>query len=139
MTRQRIPEISKIGYIRSDQLPHNVMLQSMAGLVIGVAADITWIQFVGEAELSWEGTTVNGGRQEKSTLKFDTHTVIPDVRDITFVVRCASGLGYLIGTREGRRPVVNYTETTGKRTGNRAARTYTITHVAQKSVIECAL
>ena len=139
MTQQRIPEIAKIGFIHPATLPRNLMLQSMAGLVIGVAADITWLPFVGEAVLSWEGTAVNGGRQEKSTLKFCTHSVIPDDSRLAFVVRCASGLEYLIGTREGRRPVVNYTETTGKRSGDRAARTYTITHVAQKSVLQCAL
>ena len=139
MTQQRIPEIAKIGFICSAQLPRDIMLQSMAGLVVGVAAEITWLPFVGEAVLSWEGTVLNGGRQEKSTLKFSTHAIIPDDRSIAFVVRCASGLEYLIGTREGRRPVITYAETTGKRTGDRAARTYTITHVAQKSVLQCAL
>lgn len=139
MTPQRIPEIVKVGFLSSALLPPDIMLQSIAGLVIGVPAQITWIPFVGECVLSWDGTLLNGSRQEKATLKFNTNYNIPDDRPLAFVVRCASGHEYIVGAREGRHPIISYSETTGKRTGDRAARAYSITHVAQKSVLECAL
>lgn len=139
MISQRIPGIIKIGYLKSSQLPPDIMLQSIAGLVIGIPTQITWIPFVGECFLSWEGSLLNGGRQEKSTLKFNTCSVIPDDIHLAFVVRCASGKEYVIGAREARYPVVTYSETTGKQSGDAAVRSYTITHIAQKSVLECAL
>lgn len=136
---QRIPGITKIGYLRTLQLPRDVMLQSMAGIKIGLSAYVTWLPVAGEASLSWNGSISNRAPQEKSTLTFKTHFSIPCDERIAFVVKCASGRHYLIGSREGRRPIVSYTETTGKTNGDPAVRSYTITHIARKSVLECAL
>lgn len=91
----------------------------------------------GRPTLSWEGSKVNGTRQEKSTLEFSTSQPLPEGENLAFVITGAGGKQYLIGTREGKYPIINYSETTGEPGGSPAVRTYKITHIAQKSVLPC--
>lgn len=140
MIRQRIPGIVRIGFMDSAQLPPDIMMQSLLGIVIGIpAVTVTWVPFTGEPLLTWEGSVLNGARCEKATLKFSSDAEIPDGRRLAFVVRCASGLAYVVGAREALFPQVTYSETTGSRSGDGAVRAYTVTHLAQKSVLQCAL
>lgn len=82
---------------------------------------------------------VNNARQEKGTLKFITNDNIPDYEPLAFVMTTPGNQQYIVGKREGRFPVINYSDTTGQRAGDRAARTYTVTYVAPKAAIECVV
>ena len=139
MTTNHIPGIREIRMVKCADLPANVMFQSMVGCVIGLALPSTVIPFFGKPTLKWEGTEVNGGRQEKSTLEFASDFHIPTGERVAFVVSCVSGRQYLIGSREPKFPKVEYSNTTGTPGGDRAVMTYKITHLAEKSVLPCAL
>lgn len=132
-----IPGIVKIEVVRCAELPANVMLTAITRGSVTLVLEPEEVTFYGQPKLKWEGMIVNKAPQEKSTLEFKTpHRLHDDVR-LAFIVSTASGKKYLIGSREGKYPVVTYTETTGTPDGEAALRTYKITHIARKSVLEC--
>ncbi|MBD5258456.1 MAG: hypothetical protein K2L73_02180 [Muribaculaceae bacterium] len=139
MTHLSLPGIKKIQVIRCNQLPPGLMLHSICGCMVALSLPSHSVAFNGRPLLTWEGTMVNGGRQEKSTLEFTTAEPLPEGENLAFVVTGAGGKQYLIGTREGRFPIVAYSETTGSPNGDAAVRTYKITHIARKSVLPCVL
>lgn len=139
MSCHSVPGIVRIAIVRCDDLQSGLMLHSICGCVVAIAAPSELIEFSGKATLTWEGSKVNGTRQEKSTLQFTTIHELPEGERLAFVVTTAGGEQYLIGTKEGRYPVINYSDTTGESGRTAAARTYKITHIAQKSVLRCVL
>ena len=132
-----LPGIVKIEMVRCDQLPDNVMLTAITRGVVTLVLQPQEVKFYGQPSLKWEGSLVNKAPQEKSTLEFRTPMRLRDDVRLAFIVTAASGKKYLIGSREGKYPVVTYTETTGAPDGEAALRTYKITHIARKSVLEC--
>lgn len=134
-----LPGIVRIEMVRcADLIPH-LMYASISGFVPALAVPTVEIRFYGTPSLKWDGTTVNGARQEKSTLEFATADRLPEGEWLAFAVTVASGRQYLVGTREPRYPQITYSETTGAPDGEAALRTYKITHIAQKSVLPCIL
>lgn len=134
-----LPGITKIQIVRCSDLASGLMLHSICGCVVAIAAPSVSVPFVGRPMLKWEGTKVNGSRQEKSTLEFSTTEPLPEGENLAFVITGASGKQRLIGTREGKYPKIDYSESTGEPGGSPALRTYKITHIAQKSVLPCVL
>ena len=132
-----LPGIVKIEVVRCDQLPDNVMLTAITRGVVTLVLQPQEVKFYGQPSLKWEGSLVNKAPQEKSTLEFRTPMRLRDDVRLAFIVTAASGKKYLIGSREGKYPVVTYTETTGAPDGEAALRTYKITHIARKSLLEC--
>ena len=139
MSSYSLPGITRICIVRCAHLAPHLMLHSICGGLVAIAAPYETVEFTGRPTLTWEGTKANGDRQEKATLEFSTLRALPEGERLAFVVTAASGQQYLIGTREGRYPVIGYTHTTGDTTGSPAVRTYKITHTAQKSVLECVM
>lgn len=139
MSCRTLPGIRKIEIVRCADLQAGVMLHSICGCVVAVTAPSEKIDYSGRATLQWEGTKVNGGRQEKSTLEFTTIHHLPEGVNLAFVVTTADGLQYLIGSREGRFPKIEYNESAGEPGRTAAARTYKISHIAQKSVLRCIM
>lgn len=139
MNCSSLPGISKIQIVKCDDLPGGAMMSSICGCIVAIVAPAIPIKFVGRPTLTWEGAKVNGQRQEKSTLEFTTLHPLPEGENLAFVVTGAGGRQLLIGTREGRYPIINYSESTGQPGGSPAVRTYKITHIAQKSVLPCVL
>lgn len=115
------------------------MLHSICGCIVAIAAPSETVEFVGRPILSWDGSKVNGTRQEKTKLEFSTIHPIPEGVNLAFVVTAADDRQFLIGSREGRFPVIEYTETTGEPGRSASVRTYKISHIAQKSVLPCVL
>jgi len=115
------------------------MLHSICGCVVAIAAPSETVEFCGRPVLSWEGSKVNGTRQEKTKLEFSTIHHLPDGENLAFVVTAADGRQYLIGSREGRYPKIEYSDTTGETGRTASIRTYKISHIAQKSVLPCVL
>lgn len=111
----------------------------MTGQLVAISAPITAINIIAKATYTWEGNTVNNARQEKGTLKFITNDYIPDHEPLAFVLTTPDQQQYIVGKRERCYPVIKYSDTTGQRAGDRAARTYTVTYVAQKAAIECVV
>lgn len=139
MSSYSLPGITRIRIVRCADLGPHLMLHSICGCVVAIAAPYETVEFTGRPTLTWEGTKAHGDRQEKATLEFSTLRELPEGERLAFVVTCASGRQYLIGTREGRYPVITYTHSTGDPSGTAAARTYKITHTARKSVLVCVL
>ena len=135
----RLPEIVELGYVPCRLLTPDLMLQSMTGQVVAISAPITSVNIISQATYNWEGSIVNHARQEKGTLKFITLDSIPDDEPVAFVLTTAARKQYLIGKREGRFPVITYSDTTGQRAGDRAARTFTVTYIAAKAALECVV
>lgn len=115
------------------------MFASISGAVIDLSLPAIRIKFFGTPSLKWEGSVVSGARQEKSTLEFTTDFRIPEGELLAFVVTTASSKQFLIGAREPKYPMIQYSDTTGAPDGDAALRTYKITHIAQKSVLPCFL
>ncbi|MDE5988944.1 MAG: hypothetical protein K2H17_06065 [Duncaniella sp.] len=139
MSRYSIPGLRKIQIIRCKDLPSGLMLHSICGCIVAIVAPAVSVEFVGRPVLRWEGSKVNGTRQENSTLEFSTVNPLPEGEKLAFVVTTAAGKQYLIGAREGCAPIINYSDSTGEPGGSAAVRSYKITHVAQKSVLPCVL
>lgn len=125
--------------IRCTDIHPHVMYVSLCGAVVALALSAVTVKFYGMPSLKWDGSLVNGSRQEKATLEFSTTEKLPEGERLAFVLTVASGKQYLIGAREPKYPQINYTETAGAPDGDAALRTYKITHVAQKSVLPCVL
>lgn len=139
MQTNTLPGIVKIQMVRCADIQPHVMLTSICGAQIALAVPSSTIKFFGTPSLKWDGNMVNGSREEKSTLEFSTTEILPEGERLAFVMTVASGKQYLIGAREPKYPVINYTETAGAPDGDAALRTYKITHTAQKSVLPCIL
>lgn len=139
MSSFSLPGISRIEIVLCDDLPSRVMEHSMCGCIVALAVPSVRIGFSGSPSLTCEGTIVSGQRQEKSTLEFSTLHRLPEGKLLAFVVSCVNGSQYLIGSREGRFPVINYTDTSGEPGRSAAVRTYKITHIALKSMLPCVL
>lgn len=139
MNSYSLPGITRIRIVRCRHLSPHLMLHSVCGCTVAIAAPYETVEFTGRPTLTWEGTKVNGDRQEKATIEFSTLRELPEGERLAFVVTGASGRQYLIGTREGRYPVIAYTQNTGDPSGTAAVRTYKITHIARKSVLPCIL
>lgn len=135
----RLPGIMRLSYIKCKRLPAFAMFESLNRVIISVPFPTNTIHFYGEATLSWEGSMLNGQRQEKSTLEFKTSDELPMDEPIAFVVTTIYGLQYLIGTREPNYPVINYSDSTGTVGKDAAVRTYKVTHLGRKSVLRCIL
>lgn len=139
MQSNTLPGIVRIEIVRCSDIPAHAMLAAISGIPVGLDADSVPVKFFGTPSLKWNGTMTNGKIIEKSTLEFRTADVLPEGERIAFVVTAASGRQMLIGTREPKFPVVEYTETAGAPDGDAALRTYKITHIALKSVLPCVL
>ena len=132
-----IPGIVKIEVVRCAQLPANVMLTAITRGSVTLVLEPKEVKFYGQPTLKWEGSIVNKAPQEKSTLEFKSPDRLRDDVRLAFIVTAVSGKKFRIGSREGNYPVVTYTETTGTPDGEAALRSYKITHLARKSVLEC--
>lgn len=139
MSCNRIPGIKKIQIVRCSDLQQGLMFHSICGCIVAIAAPSEVVEFSGRPVLSWEGSKVNGKWQEKSTLQFNSIHQLPQGVLIAFVVTCADGKQYLIGTKEPNYPEITYEDTTGNPGSDAAVRTYKIKHIGQKSVLPCVL
>lgn len=139
MFQNRIPGICRIEIVRCTHLPRHIMLHSMSGAPLALAVPRLPIRFFGTPTLTWKATVVNGARQEQATLKFASPYCIGEGERLAFIITTAAGRKFLLGTREPNYPVVNFSETTGTPGGEAAVRTYEITHIAPKSVLECTV
>ena len=134
-----VPGVRSLYVVETENVPMGAMLQSICGNLVAVSAPAERIATVGAVTLRWEGTKLNGCRQEKATLEFRTTRPLADREGLSFVAACASGDMYLLGTREGRRPVVTYAADAGTPEGGASAYSYRVTLVAQKAVLPCVL
>lgn len=139
MTSFSLPGITKIQIVRCSDILPGAMMHSVCGCRVAIAAPSVNVCFTGRPTLSWDGSMVNGSRQEKSTLEFATTDHLPEGENLAFVITGAGGRQYLVGTREPNYPVISYSESTGDPSGSAAVRSYKITHIAQKSVLPCVL
>ncbi len=134
-----LPGIVRIHMIRCKDLPAYVMFSAIGGAKVYLNLAHQQIKFFGTPKLTWEGSMLNGSRQEKSTFEFSTKDPIPEGEHLAFVAVAASGNMYLVGAREPNYPIISYSETVGAPDGEAALRKYKITHVAQISVVPCYL
>lgn len=139
MTQQKLPGIMAIGYVRGCQLQRQMMMKSLAGLPVGIMTDITPINFVGTPTCEAASDYDNGGRIEKTTLKFLTNDNIQLHYDIAFVVKDTNGQTFVIGAKEKPHPIIRKNIYTGEPNGEPAVFSYEVTLYAQRSLIPCSI
>ena len=112
MIQQRLPGIKSLGYVQGKNLQRQMMMKSLAGLPVAIMTDITPINFVGNPTCEAASDYDNGGRIEKTTLKFITDENIVHYHD---------------------------TISTGDPGGEPAVFSYEVTLYAQRSLIPCSV
>ena len=137
MNQSTLPGIVSITLIRCADIQPHVMMTSLCQTTVILALPSENIRFYGVPSLKWNGSLVNGSRQEQSTLEFATTQKLPEGERLAFVVTTVSGRQYLIGAREPNYPVITFSESVGTPAAEAALRTYKITHIALKSVLPC--
>lgn len=130
------PEVTRIVMLRCSDLNPNLMFYAQDGELAAVNAAGTEIEIEGVATLDVESSVENCGRTQKAKLKFASTHPIDENGPYAFVVE-SGGRQYLVGTREAHFPVVEFSQTTGRRGGEASMRTYTVTHIAPKTPLEC--
>ena len=139
MNSNTVPGIVRIDVAFCSDLSRNLMFHSIAGAVIALATKTVRVSFYGVPSLKWESEPLNGVRNERSTLEFDSSMVLPEGERLAFIVTTASGRQFLIGTREPNYPVITFSESSGSPGGEAAVRHYVVSHLALKSVLPCIL
>lgn len=137
--RTSLPSIVKIAYLACSELSPNIGMRYAAGAPVGVFAGTTPVRFYGTPTCDAVSEYQNGGRLEKTTLKFSTLDELPTAYPIAFVVTTANSRSYLIGAMERPFPVVKIEESTGVPGGDSATKIVTVTFSAQKALVECAV
>lgn len=131
----RLPGVSAVGYIFCRDLQPGIMESALAGMPVAILAPVNFLNIFGESSLKISSKVNNRAPLQESTLKFSTADEVPEWDDVAFIVKTVAGEWLLVGSNEPRYPVVQWEETTGQRTGEAAARTYTVTHIARRSVV----
>jgi hypothetical protein len=139
MIRQKLPGIKTLGYVEGKNLQRQMMMKSLTGLPVAIMTDITPINFVGNPTCEAASDYDNGGRIEKTTLKFITDEMIVHYPDIAFVVTDTNGESFVIGAREKPHPIIRMTISTGEPGGEPAVFSYEVTLYAQRSLIPCSV
>lgn len=134
-----LPGIVSIRYTDCSNIQPHIMQQACSGAIIDLALPSVPVAFYGVPKCECLGSLLSGCRQEKTTLEFVTSDVIPEGRRLAFIVKTASGKQFVIGSREPKYPIIEYSESTGNPSDDAAVRTYKITHVALKSMLRCVL
>lgn len=139
MIQQKLPGIMTIGYVRGARLQRQMMHKSLAGLPVAIMTDITPINFVGIPTCEATSDYDNGGRIEKTTLKFATNDKLQLFKDMAFVVKDTNGNAYVIGAREKPHPIIKKSISTGVPNGDPALTSYEVTLYAHRSLIPCSI
>ena len=132
-----LPGIKKIGILPANRLQRQIMYKFLAGIKVGIFADIKRIRFCGSPSCEAVSQYNNNGRIEHTSLKFSTTEKIPTGEHIAFVVTDCNGDSYVIGQREKPRPIIVQTKNTGNPNGNAAVTNVEVSLYAQKSLIPC--
>lgn len=139
MIQQKLPGIMSLGYVQGKYLQRQMMQKSLTGIPVGIMTDITPINFVGDVTCEAVSDYDNGGRIEKTTLKFMTNDKILLYTDIAFVVTDTNRQSFVIGTREKPHPIIRMTISTGEPGGEPAVFSYEVTLYARRSLIPCSI
>lgn len=135
----RLPGIKRIGILPCAMMPANIADQYFARLTIALPSRGLEIPFCGIPICESTSEYNNNGSQEKATLTFASSQFIAEKAQLAFVVTDVNGYNYVIGAREKPYPIVSRTQNTGSPDAEGAVFSYEITHVALKSMIECAI
>lgn len=139
MIQQKLPGIKDLGYLPTDNLQRQIMQKYLAGVPVGILTDVTPINFVGTPTCESVSDYDNGGRIEKTTLKFLTNDDIPTYKDIAFVITDCDSKSFIIGTREKPRPIIHVSRFSGQADGEPSAFSFEVTLYAQRSLIPCSI
>ena len=139
MIEQRLPGIMALGFVRGSNLPRQMMHKSLVGIPIGIMTSVTPINFIGTPTCEATSDYDNGGRIEKTTLKFLTNDTIDLFYGIAFVVKDTNGNAFVIGARENPHPIIKRNVFSGETAGSPAVFSYEVTLYAQRSLIPCFL
>ena len=139
MVYQKLPGIKYLGYVQGKYLQRQMMQKSLVGIPVGIMTDTKEIAFAGQPTCEATSDYDNGGRIEKTTLKFVTGERIDLSQDTAFVVTDVENRSYVIGTREKPHPIVRVSRFSGETQGAPAAFSYEVTLYAHRSLIHCSI
>lgn len=96
----RIPGITKIGYLKTDNLPHDLLLTYLSQQPLNLSLVVNQLNLQGEAECTIEDKDEQNGSSETVSLSFTIEHRLRNRGKLAFVATLADGHSYLIGTRE---------------------------------------
>lgn len=133
--KQSLPAIKFIGYLPTSLLSPDIVLKHLAGVPVGIFADITPVEHYGNASCEALSEYDNGSHIEKATLQFTTTDEIPENQEIAFVLSDVSGKSYVIGARESPFPMIEIESKVDEKTNIKAVK---VVFTAKKALIPCA-
>lgn len=131
-----LPGVVSIGWIYSFLLPKRVDLRAVVNEEIFIFADVNFIQFFGEPELTLKKSKENYNYFEEASLSFITATTLPKHENIAFIVRLVDGSCRLIGSAEQPGASVEYEFNAGNTSGQSRIYNYKVSHKALRTCIK---
>ncbi len=136
---QILPGIKSIAFVECRLLPDNIGLHGITRNAVGIFAELQPVAFFDSPECTCTTEKKNGSYQDTASLKFSSGQWLPLRRKLAFVVTDVSGRNFVIGAKESPFPVIKVEEHKGSPSGESAAYSYEITHVALKSLVPCVI
>lgn len=136
---QILPGIKYIGWVDCRKLQKNVALAAVSGMNVPVLTDIHPIPFFDEPACECKTSKEGAGYQDNASLKFLTDRKLKLGQAVGFVVVDVNDKAYLIGAAEPPYPIIEYSLSTGRPSGDSAGYAYEVKHTAIKSLITCII
>lgn len=130
-----LPGIMSIAYVPCNLLQKHSDLKFLASIPVQVFADVTPVSFKGVPTCENTSQYDNNGRNEKTTLRFNSLKPVPTLQPIAFIITDVNRRRFLLGLREAPYPVIKITHSTGTPNGDPAVYAHEITFTALKSLI----
>ena len=136
-TKQILPGVKEIGWVKSEHLLKNISLRGISMMPVPILSDIHKVLFFDEPTCECVTEKDGGNSIDTAKLKFSSEELLPLKEHLAFVVTAIDGKSYIIGAHETPFPVVKLTVSFGSSNGEGAGYIYEITHKAIKSLVPC--
>lgn len=133
------PGISKLGYVRAEELPANTTYNALVGMPLVLLLSPTEIPMSGYADLQVEQSNDRNGTAESLTLTFRSALRLPRHYAVAFVIKTANGQCYLVGQSEKPSLAIKATQVTGTPDGEAAVYNYEVKESAPVCLKPCRL
>lgn len=132
-----LPGVKAISWLLANALSAGTQYQAMAGITVSINYKPTTVTYVGEPELTCEGSNAGNGNEETATLSFQSCEVLPYFENLAFIVTDMDGQTFLIGSEEAPYPLLTRTRVVGTPDGEPHRFTYEVKYTSIHALIPC--
>src|SRR5574344_620959 len=136
-TKQILPGVKEIGWVRCEHLVNDIALRGIAMMPVPVLTEIHNVPFFDEPTCECVTENDGGNRTVMAKLKFASEDLLPLKEHLAFVATAIAGNFYIIGAREAPFPVVNLTISLGNANGEGAGGNDELAHKAIRWLAPC--